>query len=76
MEQKEMKKIWKKTLNHRHIRPVVQQIKAEVPYESIFGLVLYLLYTSEIPKLKNNAIVTFRDDTAILAIREDHEDAP
>jgi hypothetical protein len=31
-------------------------------------LFLYLLYTSDLPELGNSTVVTFADDTAILAV--------
>ena len=39
------------------------------------GPVLYLIYTSDIPKLEHDTIATFADDTAIMAVGNDHQEA-
>ena len=46
----------------------LKEINAGVPQGSVLGPVLYLLYTCDIPKLENDTIATFADDTAILAV--------
>jgi hypothetical protein len=38
-------------------------------------LVLYLLYTSDLPNLENNTVATFAEDTAILAVESSNEEA-
>lgn len=38
------------------------------------GPELYLLFTSDIPKFKHE-IITFSDDTAVIAVGKDHEEA-
>lgn len=53
----------------------LKEIKAGVPQGSVLGPILYLLYTSDIPTLKNNTIATFADDTAILAVGESNQKA-
>ncbi|KAL1487554.1 hypothetical protein ABEB36_015773 [Hypothenemus hampei] len=53
----------------------LKEIKAGVPQGSVLGPVLYLVYTSDIPKLENDTIATFADDTAIMAVGNDHEEA-
>jgi predicted GIY-YIG superfamily endonuclease len=42
---------------------------------SVLGPVLYLLYTSDLPKLENSIVATFADDTAILAVGSDNEES-
>lgn len=39
------------------------------------GPELYLLFTSDIPKFKHEIITTFSDDTAVIAVGKDHEEA-
>jgi hypothetical protein len=41
---------------------------------SVLGPVLYLLYTSNLPKSENNTVATFADDTAILAAGSSNEE--
>ena len=35
----------------------------------------YLLYTSDIPKLEYNTVATFADDTSIMAVETNYEEA-
>jgi len=51
------------------------KIKAGVPQGSVLGPVLYLLYTSDIPKLENSIVATFDDDTAILTVGSRNEES-
>ena len=53
----------------------LKEINAGVPQGSVLGPVLYLLYTSDLPKLENNTVATFADDTAILAVGSSNEEA-
>ena len=53
----------------------LKEIKAGVPQGSVLGPVLYLLYTSDIPDLDHNIMATFADDTAIIAVGKNHEEA-
>lgn len=53
----------------------LKEIKAGVPQGSVLGPVLYLLYTCDIPELKNNTIATFADDTAIMAVGNTYAEA-
>lgn len=45
-------------------------IQAGVPQGSVFGPVLYLLYTADFPTSKGIVTGTFADDTAILVVHE------
>jgi hypothetical protein len=42
-----------------------KEIKAGGPQGSVLGPILYLLHTSDLPKLENSTVATFADDTAI-----------
>jgi hypothetical protein len=53
----------------------LKEIGAGVPQGSVLGPTLYLIYTSDIPQLEHDTIATFADDTAVLAIGKDHEEA-
>lgn len=53
----------------------LKEIRAGVPQGSVLGPVLYLLYTSDIPSLEYETIATFADDTAIMAVGKNHEEA-
>lgn len=72
---KQYSQILQSYISDRHFRikqeesySELKQIKAGVPQGSVLGPVLYLLYTCDIPKLENNTLATFADDTAILAV--------
>lgn len=52
----------------------LKEIKAGVPQGSVLGPVLYLLYTSDIPKIEHQTIATFADDTAILAVGDESDE--
>ena len=41
----------------------------------VLGPVLYLLYTSDLPKLENSTVATFADDTAILTVGNSNEES-
>jgi hypothetical protein len=56
---------------HSSLRPVL----AEVPQGSVFGPLLYLIYTADLPTLANSTTATFADDTAILTVHEDPTEA-
>lgn len=53
----------------------LKEIQAGVPQGSVLGPVLYLLYTRDIPVMANTTIATFADDTAVMAVAENVEDA-
>jgi hypothetical protein len=53
----------------------LKEIKAGVPQGSVLGPVLYLLYTSDLPKLENSIVATFPDDTAILAVGSSNKES-
>lgn len=46
-------------------------IKAKVPQINVMGLILYLLFTADLPVLNKIIISTFADDTADLAENSD-----
>ena len=46
-----------------------------MPLGSVLGPVLYLLYTSDLPKLENSIVATFAGDTAILAVGSNNKES-
>ncbi|VVC41597.1 Reverse transcriptase domain [Cinara cedri] len=52
-----------------------KSISAGVPQGYVFGPILYLLYTADIPTNDNTMIAMFVDDTAILSTRKYQEAA-
>jgi hypothetical protein len=46
-------------------------IYSGVPQGSVLGLLLYLIFTADIPTRNETIIATFADDTAIMASNED-----
>lgn len=62
-------------IKHEQAYSDLKEIKAGVPQGSVLGPILYLLYTSDIPVLEHETIATFADDTAVIAVGKNHEDA-
>jgi len=56
---------------YREVYSSIRPILAGVPQGSVLGLLLYLIYTADLPTLANSAIATFADDTAVLTVHED-----
>jgi histone H2A len=46
-------------------------IESGVQQGSVLGRVLYLLYTADMPTLRQTTVATFTDDTAVLASHSD-----
>jgi hypothetical protein len=53
----------------------LKPIKPGVPQGSVLGPVLYLIYTSDIPQPVGTTVATFANDTAIMAVGADVEEA-
>jgi GTPase SAR1 family protein len=62
-------------IKHENVYSSLRKIRAGVPQGSVLGPTLYLLYTSDIPKPEGVTVGTFADDSAILAVGENIEEA-
>ena len=51
----------------------VQPISAGVPQGSVLGLILYVLYTADIPTPQGTSVANFADDTAILSANQEYD---
>jgi len=56
---------------YREAYSSLRHILAGVLQGSVLGLLLYLIYTAELPTLANSKTATFAEDTAILTVHED-----
>jgi hypothetical protein len=78
----ENSQLLKSYLTNRYIRvnqgeeySDLKPVKAGVSQGSVLGPVLYLIFTSDIPQTAGTTVATFADNTAILAVDADVEDA-
>jgi hypothetical protein len=53
-------------IKHREAYPTINQINSGVPQGSVFGPLLYILYTADKPIIPTTHIGTFADDTVIM----------
>lgn len=53
----------------------LKEVRAGVPQGSVLGPILYLLFTSDFPQLENVTVATFADDTALLAVGSNIDEA-
>jgi len=53
----------------------LKDINSGVPQGSVLELVLYLLYTADLPVAQDTITATYADDTAILTTHKDHAEA-
>ena len=52
-----------------------KEIEAGVPQDSVIGPILHTLYTSNLPKDENVRIVTYADDSTLLGVGKDKDEA-
>ena len=53
--------------------PTLHPRKSGVPQGSVLGPILYILFTADLPINNRVQIVTFADDTAVLAVDKNPE---
>ena len=79
---KPFSQLLKSYISDRHFRirqedisTSLRRINAGVPQGSVLGPILYLIYTSDVPRCRGTTIATFADDTAILSTGTTIEEA-
>ena len=78
----EYSRLLKSYLSNRYFRAKqedeysgLKPIKAGVLQGSVLGPFLYLIYTSDLPQPEGTTVSTFADDTAIMSVGDDVEEA-
>lgn len=53
----------------------LKEIGVGVPQGSVLGPKLYVIYTTDIPQLEQDTTAKFADDTAVVAVGGNYEEA-
>ena len=62
-------------IKHGEAYPTIKQMNSGVPQGSVFGPLLYLIYTADVPVTPTTHIGTFADDTVIMSRHYDPQNA-